>query len=96
MPVAWATFRHAAFTVTQGRLCELRTSNGVVRGHCAACGSSITYGNALRADEIDVTVATLDNPQQLQPTVHIWVQDKLPWVHIDDGLPQYQTTSPES
>jgi len=96
MPVAWATFHRTAFAVTQGRLCEVSTSEGVVRGHCAACGSSISYRNSLRADEIDVTVATLDNPQQVQPTVHIWVQDKLRWVQIDDGLPQYPTTSPES
>lgn len=23
--------------------------------------------------------------------MHIWVQDKLPWVHINDGRPQFKT-----
>ena len=26
----------------------------------------------------------------LVPECHIWVQDKLPWVVIDDGRPQFQ------
>jgi hypothetical protein len=96
MPVAWATFQYAAFRVTKGCLCELATSPGVVRGHCAACGSSLTYRNNLRTDEIDVTVATLDEPLRVLPTAHIWVEDKLPWVPIDDGLPQYATVASES
>jgi hypothetical protein len=96
MPVAWATFRYSAFEVTQGRLCEAATSPGVARGHCVVCGSSLTYRNTLRPDEIDITVATLDEPLRVQPTAHIWVQDKLPWVHIDDGLPQYATVTIES
>ena len=25
----------------------------------------------------------------LSPQAHIWVQDKLPWVQINDSLPQY-------
>jgi hypothetical protein len=23
--------------------------------------------------------------------MHIWVEDKLPWVHINDGRPQFKT-----
>jgi hypothetical protein len=36
-----------------------------------------------------VSVATLDDPTALQPGSHIWVSAKLPWVRIDDGLPQF-------
>jgi len=35
-----------------------------------------------------VTLATLDEAAQLAPQMHVWVADKLPWVRIEDGLPQ--------
>jgi hypothetical protein len=28
------------------------------------------------------------------PTEHIWVAEKMDWVKIDDGLPQYPGTVP--
>jgi hypothetical protein len=91
MMVAWGTFTAASFRITGGHLEEVATSPGVTRGHCARCGTSLTYRNAARAGEVDVTLATLDDPSALRPTAHIWVQDKLPWVGIGDGLPQYET-----
>jgi hypothetical protein len=30
----------------------------------------------------------------LRPTMHIWVEDKLPWVKIGDDLPQYMREEP--
>lgn len=89
--VAWGTFAHDAFVVTRGELTEVATSPGVTRAHCSACGSSITFRHELRPDEVDVTLATLDDAADLVPDAHIWVQDKLPWVRICDGLPQYET-----
>jgi hypothetical protein len=89
MLVAWGTFKSADFRITQGHLSEVTTSPGVTRGHCGRCGTSLTYQHEERAGEIDVTLATFDDAAQLRPTVHIWVEDKLPWVQIADGLPQY-------
>jgi uncharacterized protein YndB with AHSA1/START domain len=93
--VGWGTFESAKFRITQGQLSETLTSPGVRRGHCAQCGSSITYRNGLRADEVDVTLATLDAAASLRPTAHIWLEDKLPWVEIADGLPQYMRVVPD-
>jgi len=33
----------------------------------------------------------LDDPSALVPQMHIWVQDRLPWITLSDGLPQFQT-----
>lgn len=87
--VPWATFARSAFRVTRGVLTEYRSSPPVARGFCAACGSSLSYRHDARPDEIDVTLATLDEPTRLAPAAHVWVADKLPWVTISDGLPQY-------
>jgi len=87
--VPWGTFPSASFLVTRGTLTEYRSSPPVLRGFCAACGSSLTYRHATRPAEIDVTLATLDEAAGFAPRRHLWVGDKLPWVSITDGLPQY-------
>jgi len=91
--VAWGTFARDGFRVTQGTLTEFRSSPPVTRGFCAACGSCLTYRHEARPGEIDVTLATLDEAARLAPQMHVWVADKLPWVRIADGLPQFATTA---
>ena len=87
--VAWGTFERARFRVTRGRITEFKSSAPVVRGFCERCGSCLTYSHESRPGDIDVTLATLDERARLAPTMHVWVADKLPWVSIDDGLPQF-------
>jgi hypothetical protein len=87
--VAWGTFARAGFTLTRGTLSEHRSSDPVVRGFCCACGGALTYRHTARPQEIDVTLASLDAAAQFAPTMHVWVADKLPWVVLADGLPQF-------
>src|ERR1700732_3918112 len=87
--VPWGTFPRDSFRVTRGELTEYRSSAAVTRGFCARCGTSLTYSHDAGAAEIDVTLATLDEPAQLAPQMHVWVGDKLPWVTISDGRPQF-------
>jgi hypothetical protein len=81
----------ACFHVLSGTLSLIRTSAEVERGFCGACGTSLTYRHVRRSGEIDFTLVSLDDPTMLGPQMHVWVQDKLPWVEIADSLPQYQT-----
>jgi hypothetical protein len=87
--VPWATFERAHFQLLRGELTEYRSSPDRLRGFCAACGTSLTYRSEKRPTEIDVTLGTLDAPARLAPQMHVWVEDKLPWVTIADGLPQW-------
>lgn len=89
--MAWGTVDRAKFEITRGDLSLISTSKGVERGFCGNCGTTLTYRNELRDSEIDFTLVSLDEPGVMSPKVHIWVKDKLPWVQINDGLPQYQT-----
>jgi hypothetical protein len=91
--VAWGTVDANAFDIVAGRLETVNSSKDVIRGFCVACGSSLTYQNASRPGEIDFTVVTLEDPSMYPPAAHIWVKDKLPWVKINDSLPQYQTVN---
>ncbi|MBV9724760.1 MAG: GFA family protein [Gammaproteobacteria bacterium] len=87
--VAWGTFERGGFRVTRGIIAELNSSAQVTRGFCARCGSCLTYAHEARSGEIDVTLATLDDAAQLAPRKHVFVAEKLPWVRIEDGLPQF-------
>lgn len=87
--VAWGTIDRSQFDITHGILREITKSAGITRGFCAHCGTSLTYLHYKRPGEVDIALATIDEPQLVRPDYHIWVSDKLPWVDIDDGLPQY-------
>ena len=89
--VAWGTIASQGFEVTHGELATINSSKDVERGFCGNCGATITYAHKLRRGEIDVTLVSLDDPSEIEPAAHIWVQDKLAWVQIADELPQYQT-----
>jgi len=87
--VAWGTFPVAGFRLTRGALREHRSSEQVTRGFCASCGTTLTYVHHARPDEIDVALATLDDPAVLAPEAHIWLSEKLPWLVPGDALPRY-------
>jgi len=87
--VPWASFERGRFRISRGTLTEHRSSARVWRGFCAACGTQLTYRDEGRAAQIDVTLATLDEPAAVAPQMHVWTAHKLPWVQLDDGLPQH-------
>jgi len=87
--VAWATFPSDRLRLVSGKLAEYASSESVVRGFCRDCGTTLTYAHRARPDEIDVSVATLDEPASLEPESHIWVSHKVPWVALDGALPRY-------
>jgi hypothetical protein len=84
------------FTVASGQLAyiagtprEFESSPGVWRAFCAHCGTPLTYRNGQRPGELDVTICSLDEPGQVVPADHIWMQDAPGWDRPRDGLPQY-------
>jgi len=90
--VTWASFARDAFALTSGTIAEYHSSRGVRRGHCADCGTTITYSWDKRPAEIDIAVSSFDDATGVEPAAHIWVEDKVPWLVINDDLPQYKTT----
>ena len=87
--VAWVTLPREQFEYEKGRPLELRSSPGVLRTFCSACGTQLTYRNERYPDEIDVTTSSLDDPAAFPPTHHSWMRDNTPWVQMGDGLPTY-------
>ena len=89
--VPWATFDKAKFMLEAGELTLYASSAEATRGHCGRCGTSLTYEHSKRPDDVDIALATFDEPGRFSPDSHIWIEDKLPWITINDGLPQHRT-----
>jgi hypothetical protein len=89
--VTWASFRRSDFRFTRGQPRELQWAERL-RSFCSRCGTPLTFMTEANANEIDVTVCSFDHPEKTVPTDHTWVDDRLPWVHLADGLPTYELT----
>ncbi len=87
--VTWAVFPTAAFRIVQGNAKTCETRPGATRQFCGDCGTQLTFHDADDAEVIDVTAASLDEPDGLQPEDHIWCDRKLSWIQPGDNLPQY-------
>lgn len=87
--VSWATYPKDTFVVTNGQMRWRESSPGVTRGHCADCGSTISYETVKRPGQIDITLNALDDSDRPELRAHIFTEDKAPWMMIGDELPVY-------
>jgi hypothetical protein len=69
------------------------SSPGVVRRFCDHCGSPMSYEASRWPDEIHLFVSSFEDPSKLTPGFHVYVEEQLAWLQLDDGLPRYRTTS---
>jgi len=87
--VAWLTVPADAFSFTQGQPVAYRSSPRAFRHFCPACGSQLTFREPDSPSEIDVNLATLDDPAAVAPQYHIHTTSRMPWLDIHDDLPRY-------
>jgi hypothetical protein len=88
--VTWAGFDADKFRFTRGQPVSYASSPNVLRTHCKLCGTSLTYQRLDLPHSIDVTVASLDNPEALKPEDHTWTESRVSWIGGLDHLPQYR------
>src|SRR5205823_9627395 len=67
-----------------------------IRSFAACCGTHLFFEENKDSDTIDVTIASLDDPAPFAPKKAIWLEDKLPWVTIDESLPSFPKSSQTS
>lgn len=60
---------------------------------CAACGTAM-WSFYPRMGELGagVRAGTLDDPAAVRPDAAIFVADRMPWVTLPEGIPQFETT----
>lgn len=89
--VAWFSLRRAEFRVTAGELAHFASSEAGRRGFCRDCGTQLTFTDRGLPDELDITTASLDDPEAVPPRDHSWTQSRIGWVRTCDGLPEHRT-----
>ena len=93
--VAWFSAHTVEMRFSQGNPATYRSSAHVLRGFCAACGTTLSFQDDRYPDEIDIATASLDDPDSVPLQDHTFVQERLRWMHLADGLPEYARTRGE-
>ena len=88
--VTWAGFPSAAVAIDSGNelLHRYRSSAQATRSFCRHCGSMLFFESGNWPGEIHVTLGSLDSAEGLEPQVHAYWSNHVPWA-IEDaaGLP---------
>lgn len=87
----YAGFNKASVRLTGDELTVFRSSPGVTRRFCNKCGSAISFEGEAWPDEIHLHMVLLDDAATFEPQGHTYVKTRLPWVHMQDGLPTHRT-----
>jgi hypothetical protein len=94
--VAWLTVPLDAFAVTAGNPVAYRSSAKAFRHFCGSCGTPLTWREADNPRLVDISIASLDNPEAITPTIHIWTDSRIAWFESADHLPWYPTNEPQN
>jgi hypothetical protein len=89
---ARALFDQKMLTV-EGETTGYASSEALDRVFCKTCGTRL-FGWRKNGTVAGVALAAFDNRNAFAPTEHIWVAEKIDWVRLDDGLPQYPEMAP--
>jgi hypothetical protein len=78
----WGAFRRDKIEMLSGSLRKVAHA-GRLRSFAACCGTQLLFEDDETTEWVDVTIASLDQPESFRPEVAIWTEDKLPWVILD-------------
>ncbi len=78
----------------EGATAGYPTSGWLERVFCPKCGATLFSRSLDDRNVMGVSLVTLDHPAALAPTEHIFAEEMLPWLHLDDGLPRHARRPP--
>ena len=79
------------FSILQGeeKLKRHRAESGAVRSFCVDCGAILLWELDRDPGSVSIPAATFDTPPDRQPEYHFFMRSRVPWLEINDGLPQF-------
>lgn len=93
--VAWFSVARADYRLLAGVPTRFASSNRADRTFCPRCGTTLTFESRALPKELDVTTASLDDPEALPPADHTHTATRLSWVRLADGLPCHDVVRPD-
>jgi hypothetical protein len=94
--LAFATVPLPALVVIAGQPVVRRSSDFGERWFCGACGTQLAMHVDHQPDTIDFTIASLDLPDAVRPTFHIFFASRVPWFNPADTFPRYDGFRPHT
>ena len=91
--VTWISLPRSGVRLTAGEAVTRRSSAQAERSFCPDCGTQLTFWSERYPDDLDVTLGSLDRPEDFPAEYHIWTSAKLPWLHLDPELPAWRAFS---
>jgi hypothetical protein len=74
---------------------HFESSPGIQRSFCATCGGTLFWRRLdRRPATLDIAAGSLDAPDVLAPSMHIFVKSRRRWVVLDDRLPSHAEFPP--
>jgi len=64
------------------------------RTFCSLCGAPLTIHVRHQHDEIDIAAGTLDDPEEVAPSFHIYAAEAPSWMPMMAFLPRYKALRP--
>ena len=88
--VSWFVVSREQLSLS-GEVVLYSSSSPVTRGFCGKCGTPITYFHAEDPNLIELTTASLDQPERVVPTREIWLSEKIAWMPTDSKREHFLT-----
>ncbi len=88
--VTWFSVTHEQFRVTEGEshLVRYKSSDHGTRSFCALCGSSLLFETTEHPERLDIVLANMEGPIDLEPQLHVHFDTRVEWVPVDEVLPR--------
>ena len=87
----YARVQKVDFVLVSGAedIASYQSSPEVTRTFCRRCGSTLQFIRSTRPNTFALALGTLDDDPGVRPAMHIHIESKVPWLDINDGLPQH-------
>ena len=92
--VAWAMYQEDQVVFVASAPTIYESSPGARRGFCPRCGTQISFTGDIIPGLVDITIGSLDHPEDVAPVLHYWDSKRLPWMQFADTLPRHPEFPP--
>ncbi len=79
----------------QGEPAAYHSSPAARRLFCRDCGTELYFTLLDDPPSLSLNLGTLDDPEAVRPTKHIWTSSQVSWFDVADGLPRHAEYAPE-
>jgi hypothetical protein len=88
-----AGFPREGHALLQGDPRYHEDQQGIRRGFCGDCGTSLYYQNPNFPENLYLHIGSFDEPEALPPDRHTWLSQRVSWHRVDDEFARYDGLS---